>query len=125
MLKVIFKTFVIFSCVSVSIQSFDLTKNLRYYETIHKSDIGHNTVKRGVNPSQHKYNQIKEIDFKALGKNFRLILSPKKGLLSPTFKAVEVEDGEKENFIPIDHESFYDGRLFGETYSRAQVHMED
>ena len=103
----------------------DLSKNLRYYETLHKSDLSHTIVKRGANPSSHKFNQIREIDFKALGRNFRLILSPKKGLLSPTFKAVELDDDEKEVFVPIDHESFYDGRVFGETQSRAQVHMED
>ncbi len=102
----------------------DLSKNLRYYETLHKSDLSHSIVKRGANPSSHKFNQIREIDFKALGRNFRLILSPKKGLLSPNFKAVELDDEEKETFVPIDHESFYDGRVFGEVQSRAQVHME-
>ena len=122
----IFKTLFLLASIVFCEGESDLSKNLRYYETIHKSDIGHSIVKRGINPSQHKYNQIREIDFKALGKNFRLILSPTKGLLSPTFKAVEVDDeGEKEHFIPIDHESFYDGRVFGETNSRAQVHMED
>ena len=30
----------------------------------------------------------------------------------------------KEHRAPIDHESFYDGRVFGETKSRATVHME-
>ena len=30
----------------------------------------------------------------------------------------------KEHRVPIDHESFYDGRVFGETKSRATVHME-
>jgi disintegrin and metalloproteinase domain-containing protein 17 len=99
----------------------DLSKNLRYYETLHKSELSHSIVKRGANPSNHKFNQIREIDFKALGRNFRLILSPKKGLLSPTFKAVELDDEDKEIFVPIDHESFYDGRVFGETQSRAQA----
>ena len=46
------------------------------------------------------------------------------GLLTSNFKAVEVDeiDGmEKENRIHIDHESFYDGRVFGERDSKAQV----
>ena len=30
----------------------------------------------------------------------------------------------KEHRVPIDHESFYDGRVFGELKSRATVHME-
>jgi len=79
------------SAIWLESHGFDLAKNLRYFETIHKDEISHNIVKRGINPSQHKFNQIKEIDFKALGKNFRLILSPTKGLLSPNFKAVEID----------------------------------
>jgi len=105
--------------------SFDLTKNLKHYETIHKSEFSHNIVKRGATLSDHKYNQIREIDFKALGRDFRLILSPKKGLLSHNFKAVEIDDDENIVRVPVDRESFYDGRVFGETKSHAQVHMED
>ena len=30
----------------------------------------------------------------------------------------------KEHRVPIDHESFYDGRVFGELKSRVTVHME-
>ena len=94
--------------------NFDLTKNLRHYETLHSSQFSHSIVKRGATLSTHKYNQIKEVEFKALGKDFKLILSPTKGLLSPTFRAVELDDEEeKERFIPIDRESFYDGRVFG------------
>ena len=61
-------------------------------------------------------------------------------LISFILKAVEIEELEgeesggenelpktrkiKEHRVPIDHESFYDGRVFGETKSRATVHME-
>ena len=106
--------------------SFDLTKNLRYFETIHKSQLGHTIVKRGATVSTHKFNTIKEVEFKALGKDFKLILSPTKGLLSSKFRAVEVDDeDDKEVFIPIDKDAFYEGRVFGEDDSKAQVHMED
>jgi len=104
---------------------FDLTNNLASYQLIHKSQLSHNIVKRGATLSTHKYNQIREIDFKALGRDFRLILSPKKGLLSSNFRAVELDDEEKEHHVAIDQDSFYDGRVFGESKSRAQVHMED
>ena len=110
---------------SILSTSFDLTKNLKHYETIHKSQLSHNIVKRGATLSTHQYNQIREIGFKALGRDFRLILSPTKGLLSSRFKAVEIDDEDKEVFVSIDRESFYDGRVFGETNSGAQVHMED
>ena len=108
--------------VSPGLCNFDLTKNLRHFETIHKSQFGHTIVKRGATLSTHKYNQIKEVEFKALGKDFKLILSPTKNLLSPKFRAVEVDDeDEKEVFIPVDKDSFYDGRVFGENDSKAQV----
>ena len=54
----------------------------------------------------------------ALGRDFRLILSPKKGLLHPKFRAVELDDNNIEKPIRIDHETFYDGRVYGETKSR-------
>ena len=64
-----------------------------------------------------------------LGHDFRLVLSPKRGLLHSKFKAVEIVDdqgpgNQTEMRIPIDHESFYEGRLFGELDSKASVHME-
>ena len=36
------------------------------------------------------------------------------------------DDGgvEREQPVVIDHENFYDGRVFGEMKSRATVHME-
>lgn len=79
--------------------------------------------------SNHKYNKIREVGFRVLGHDFRLVLSPKRGLLHPKFKAVEIvdEDGpgnHTEVRIPIDHEGFYEGRIFGEMDSKASVHME-
>ena len=102
------KYFILLICLIRSgLCNFDLTKNLRYFETIHKSQLSHHIVKRGVTPSTHKYNQIKEVEFKTLGKDFKLILSPTKGLLSSKFRAVEVDDeDEKEVFIPVDKDSF-------------------
>ena len=117
---------VVIGLLQPALSDYDLTKNLRHYETIHKSQLSHQVVKRGATLSTHKYNQIKEVEFKALGKDFKLILSPTKGLLSSKFRAVEVDDeDEKEVFIPVDKDSFYDGRVFGEDESKAQVHMED
>ena len=126
---------------SIGLAEASLTDNLKYYETMRSSDLSHSIVKRGVDPtSTHKHNKIREVGFKVLGKEFRLILSPKKGLLHPKFKAVEIEELDdevdlgdtsstqhriKEHRVPIDLESFYDGRVFGELKSRATVHMED
>ena len=119
-------SFLVIFLIQSGLCNFDLTKNLRYFETIHKSQLGHRIVKRGATVSYHKFNTIKEVEFKALGKDFKLILSPTKGLLSSKFRAVEVDDeDDKELFIPIDKDSFYEGRVFGEDESKAQVHMED
>ena len=57
----------------------DLRKNLNYFEVLHANQFGHNIVKRGTQPSNHPFNKIREVNFKALGRDFRLILSPKKG----------------------------------------------
>ena len=130
----------------------DLARNLRHFETLSTSDLSHSIVKRGADPtrwememskisiffflklffsfaSPHRFNKIREVGFKALGRDFRLVLSPQKGLLHKNFKAVEVEDGDGDGDgaipIPIDHESFYEGRVFGEMESRAAVHLED
>jgi len=104
--------------------SADIKNNLKYFEVIHAKSFGHNIVKRGIHPSDHPFNKIREVNFKALGRDFRLILSPKKGLLHPKFRAVEMDDNNIEKPIRIDHETFYDGRVYGETKSRATVHLE-
>jgi len=126
------------------VKKWSLTDNLKYFETLDTSQLSHNIVKRGADPSStHRHNKIREVGFRVLGRDFRLILSPKKGLLHKNFKAVEVveddddhletEGGAKEEGRPprrtetpvqIDHESFYDGRVYGEMRSRATVHMD-
>ena len=71
----------------VSSISSDLSARVRHYETLTSSDLSHKIVKRGLDPSStHKFNKIREVGFKTLGREFRLILSPKKGLLHPNFK---------------------------------------
>ena len=72
---VVLKLSLIFCILGAASSNFDLTKNLRHYETLHRSQLSHSIVKRGATLSTHKYNQIKEVEFKALGKDFKLILS--------------------------------------------------
>ena len=115
-------------------QQHDIRRNLRHFDLLRDSDLSHSIVKRGADPtSPHRFNKIREVGFNALGREFRLVLSPKKGLLHPKFKAVEVvdegSDGEgrpsREQTVVIDPENFYEGRVFGEVDSKAAVHMED
>ncbi len=47
-----------------------------------------------LNFSTHKYNKIREVGFRVLGHDFRLVLSPKRGLLHSKFKAVEIVDDQ-------------------------------
>ena len=49
----------------------DLRKNLNYFEVLHAKQFGHNIVKRGTQPSNHPFNKIREVNFKALGRDFR------------------------------------------------------
>jgi len=127
---VLIKSSIILILTVASISSDNLSKRVRHFETLHSSHLSHTIVKRGLDPEgTHKFNKIREVGFRTLGRDFRLILSPKKGLLHPNFKAVEIDDVDnttsREYLIPIDHESFYDGRVFGEIKSSATVHLED
>lgn len=79
--------------LNFAIVSADLSKNLHYYEAIHVDDVVHRVVKRGTKQSYHPFNVIKEVEFKALGRHFRIILHPQRDVLHSNFKAYSV-DGE-------------------------------
>ncbi|XP_047500648.1 ADAM 17-like protease [Penaeus chinensis] len=127
-------TFVLFS-VSECVISFDITgglfktypkhPNLQYYEVIDSSAFNHHIVKRGIKESSHRFNKIKEVQFSALGRDFRLILNPRKGLLHSQFKAYAIDGKGNEKIIHVDHENFYEGRVFGEKTSEVSAHLED
>ncbi|ROT82229.1 ADAM 17-like protease [Penaeus vannamei] len=127
-------TFVLF-VFSESVFSFDITggffgrqpkhPNLRYYEVIDSSAFNHHVVKRGIKESNHRFNKIKEVQFSALGRDFRLILNPRKGLLHSQFKAYAIDGAGNEKIIHVDHENFYEGRVFGEKMSEVSAHLED
>ncbi|PSN49544.1 ADAM 17-like protease [Blattella germanica] len=105
--------------------SCSIHKNLKHFETLHASQFSHNIVKRGVKHSDHPFNKIREVSFTTLGRDFRLILTPKKGILHSKFKAYTVDGDGQEKPVFVDHENFYEGRLFGEVTSDASVHLED
>ncbi|GLH15570.1 ADAM 17-like protease [Gryllus bimaculatus] len=116
---------VILVIVNVVAISCTLYKNLKYYETLHASELNHNIVKRGVNPSPHPFNKIKEVSFDTLGRPFRLILSPQKEVFHSQFKAFTVDGDGEERSLFVDTEEFYHGRVFGEVSSDVSVHLED
>lgn len=73
-----------------------MKNNLKYFETLHASDLTHHIVKRGAKLSNHPFNTIKELNFQTLGKQFRLILHPHTSVLHSNFKAYSVDaDGNK------------------------------
>ncbi|KAK8738509.1 hypothetical protein OTU49_003911 [Cherax quadricarinatus] len=125
----------VFLCSFSAVGSLDITggffkprpyhPNLRYYEFIDSSAFKHHIVKRGTKESTHRFNKIKEVQFSALGRDFRLILNPRKGLLHPQFKAYAVDGAGNEQVIHVDHENFYEGRVFGEKASEVSAHLED
>ena len=53
--------------------SADIKNNLKYFEVIHAKSFGHNIVKRGIHPSDHPFNKIREVNFKV--RNKRIFLS--------------------------------------------------
>lgn len=112
-------------------------------------------MKRGTKQSYHPFNVIKEVEFKALGRHFRIILHPQRDVLHSNFKAYSVDgDGNEKvvhfgnsfyivsivvysmselnrilgvlNFTEFaDHDSLYSGRVFGETKSSVRAHIEN
>uniref|UniRef100_A0A2A4JRN8 ADAM 17-like protease n=1 Tax=Heliothis virescens TaxID=7102 RepID=A0A2A4JRN8_HELVI len=105
--------------------SCSIYHNLKYFETIHASKLTHHIVKRGAKLSNHPFNTIKEVHFKTLGKDFRLILHPHSSVLHSNFKAYAVDGDGKETTVHVDRENFYTGRVFGEKASDVKLHMED
>ncbi|CAG0904299.1 unnamed protein product [Darwinula stevensoni] len=102
----------------------DRHPNLKYFEVLRKEDLSHEIVKRGTDErGSHPFNKIKEVSFDAMGRRFRLVLSPRRGILDPYFQAVTVKANGKESSVPVDHEEFYEGRVFGETSSHVSAHI--
>ncbi|CAL8144460.1 unnamed protein product [Orchesella dallaii] len=103
----------------------DLKRNLKYYELLNAIDLTHHIVKRGINPSNHPFNHIKELQFRTLGRDFLLVLNSNHALFHSQFKAYEVGRDGSEVPIQIDRDSFYQGRVFGEADSDVRAHLED
>ncbi|XP_050317201.1 ADAM 17-like protease isoform X3 [Bactrocera neohumeralis] len=102
-----------------------LHRTLRHYEVLRSEDCRHKIVKRGIKQSSHPYNVIKEVEFKTLGKNFRLILHPHREVLHSKFKAYNVDGDGNETVVHLDHDSFFTGRVFGELESSVRAHIDD
>lgn len=51
--------------------------------------------------SNHPFNKIKEITFETLGRDFRLIVSPKRNVLHSKFKAFTVDGDGKETSVHL------------------------
>lgn len=77
----------------------NLSKNLKYYEAMHADDVVHKIVKRGATHSTHPFNTIKEVEFKVLGRHFRIILHPQRDVLHSNFKAYSVDADGHEKVI--------------------------
>ncbi|XP_063539985.1 ADAM 17-like protease [Cydia strobilella] len=112
-------------CYFIVTGTCSIDHNLKYYETMHASSLRHHVVKRGTKPSNHLFNTIKELHFRTLGKDFRLILHPRSSVLHSNFKAYAVDGDGKETTVHIDRDNFYTGRVFGEKSSEVKLHMED
>ncbi|XP_017469317.1 PREDICTED: ADAM 17-like protease isoform X3 [Rhagoletis zephyria] len=102
-----------------------LHRTLRHYEILRSEDCRHKIVKRGIKHSSHPYNVIKEVEFKALGKHFRLILHPHREVLHSNFKAYTVDGDGNETVVHLDHDNYYTGRVFGEMESSVRAHIDD
>lgn len=59
----------------------------------------HRIVKRGAKQSYHPFNVIKEVEFKVLGRHFRIILHPQRDVLHSNFKAYSVDADGNEKVV--------------------------
>lgn len=67
---------------------------------MHADDFDHKVVKRGANKnSYHPYNTIKEVEFHALGRKFRLILHPHKEVLHSHFQAYAIDGNGNKTVV--------------------------
>ncbi|KAK8763468.1 hypothetical protein V5799_033919 [Amblyomma americanum] len=106
-------------------QAANIYDQLKYFETLKVSDLSHSITKRGTQPSKHKFNTIKEVSFRAHGRDFRLILNPTKGLLSAHFKAYTVDGSGNKRPVWVDQNQFFEGRVFGELVSNVSAHIDE
>uniref|UniRef100_A0A182PA53 ADAM 17-like protease n=1 Tax=Anopheles epiroticus TaxID=199890 RepID=A0A182PA53_9DIPT len=102
-----------------------LHKNLKYYETLHAKDLSHRIEKRGTKHSNHPFNTIKEVEFRVLGRKFRLILHPHASVLHSNFRAYTVDGNGSESIVHLDRSNFFKGRVFGEMESHVNAHIDD
>lgn len=98
---------------------------MKYFELLHVDDITHTIVKRGAKPSINLHNKIREVEFKALGRKFKLILHPHREVLHENFKAFQVNSDGNETIIHLDRDSFFRGRVFGEISSHVSAHIDE
>jgi disintegrin and metalloproteinase domain-containing protein 17 len=82
-------------------------------------------VKRGAKPSINLHNKIREVEFTALGRKFKLILHPHRDVLHQNFRAYAINSEGNETIIHVDHDSFFRGRVFGEISSHVSAHIDD
>jgi disintegrin and metalloproteinase domain-containing protein 17 len=60
-----------------------------------------------------------------LGREFNLMLSPRRGVLDKEFEATVVkEDGEEEP-VYVDEDTFFEGKVAGERRSHVTAYLED
>ncbi|XP_015780892.1 PREDICTED: ADAM 17-like protease [Acropora digitifera] len=104
-------------CVS-EVAKGELEHVLNHYETLHAEDVFHGVHKRDTYTAL----QEKIVSFTALGRHFRLHLTPNTGLFDEEFRAYSVGPNDVKTEIPINKDSFYRGYDEDDASSEARVH---
>ncbi|KAI1280716.1 ADAM 17-like protease [Halotydeus destructor] len=91
--------------------------------------IRRKTLKRGKRDisdvQRHVYDHLEEITFRALGRDFKLILHRKRHFVSPRFKIYTVDSsGKRKPYVNLDQNEFYEGRLSGSLNSTVNAHID-
>ena len=103
---------------SSATQGLDIA--LRRYDRLQTSHLWHTVIRKGMPRPEDNQRQL---DFSALGRDFRLYLSPNRKIFHSHFKAVTVDSNNTEAPINVDLNEFYHGRVYGENSSMVTAHL--
>ncbi|KAL5493308.1 hypothetical protein EMCRGX_G014466 [Ephydatia muelleri] len=93
---------------------------LSRYERLQTSHLWHTVIRKGMPRPEDNQRQL---DFSALGRDFRLYLSPNRKIFHSHFKAVTVDGNNTEAPINVDLNEYYHGRVYGENSSMVTAHL--
>ena len=98
---------------------------LNYYEIIDKISIKHNNVVKRSAESNENFNESVDhfVSFRAIDKDFTLLLSHNKDIISSQLNAFTIDSFGRKKPIFVDFNEFYSGKVEGIDGSDVRAHI--